>query len=137
LDIEQQQQKMRMNGEPWRTLPGYSSQNVSLTNPKNPSLENKGEIQHLANAKKPRSKRSAMSRFAKDGHKRVARCLGYALTLATPQAWLDLSLILMARLSNAERAGLAYAALISLNPDDAHDVASLAIFGTSRGGAEQ
>lgn len=78
-----------------------------------------------------------MSRFAKDGHKRVARCLGYALTLATPQAWLDLSLILMARLSKAERAGLAYAALISLNPDDAHDVASLAIFGTSRGGSSQ
>ncbi|NIZ13494.1 hypothetical protein [Phaeobacter sp. HF9A] len=77
-----------------------------------------------------------MSRFAKDGHKRVARCLGYALTLATPKAWVDLSVILTVRLTKAERAGLAYAALISMDADDAHDVASLALFGRSRDGAQ-
>lgn len=74
-----------------------------------------------------------MSRFAKDRHKRVARCIGFVLTLATPQAWLDLSVILVARLSKAERAGLAYAALKSLEEDDAYDVASLAVFGVSKG----
>ncbi|MCG7630667.1 hypothetical protein MHM88_22940, partial [Epibacterium sp. MM17-32] len=96
----------------------------------------KAFVKPKTGADKAKNTRSAMSRFAKDGHKRVCRCLGYALTLATPKAWVDLSVILTVRLSKAERAGLAYAALISMDADDAHDVASLALFGTSRGGSQ-
>lgn len=124
------------HGEPWRTLPGQVPQHFNLTNPEKAQTENKQEFSRLANAKKPSVSRSAMSRFAKNGHKRVCRSLGYALTLATPQSWLDLSAILALRLTKAERAGLAYAALISMDAEDAHDVASLALFGTSRGGSQ-
>ncbi|AUQ55175.1 hypothetical protein [Phaeobacter inhibens] len=82
----------------------------------------------------PVSKRkNAMSLYAKDGHKRIAKAVGYALTLGTSAAWHGLTFLLVARLNEAERAGLAYAALRSLNKDNAHSVASLAIFGATKG----
>ncbi len=60
---------------------------------------------------------SAMSKYAKDEHKRAARSLGYALTLGTSDAWLDFKTIIAARLSKEERAGLAFAALRALDDE--------------------
>ncbi len=77
--------------------------------------------------------RSAMSLFAKPAHKKMARALGYALTLGTAAAWHGLTIVLINRLTTAERTGLAFAALKSLDDDQAYQTASLAIFGTSKG----
>ena len=74
-----------------------------------------------------------MSKYAKDAHKRVARGLGCVLTLGTESAWHGLTIILMARLSKAERASLAFAALNSLSEDHAYMTASVALFGTLHG----
>ena len=78
-------------------------------------------------------KRSAMSLYGKDAHKRVAKCIGYALTVGSDKAWDDLSLILEARLSERERVALAYAALNSLDEETAYLTASVSLFGTLNG----
>ena len=97
-------------------------------------------------AKKPRGScgkntalagKNAMSLYGKDAHKRIAKAVGFALTIGTPAAWHNLSILLLARLSEAERAGLAYSALRSLDEDNAYSVASLAIFGVSKGEVAQ
>ena len=62
--------------------------------------------------------------------KRACKCIGYAAWLDTPDAWLGLPIALAARLEPHQRAALAYAALSSLNENDAYRTASLAIFGT-------
>ncbi len=85
----------------------------------------------------PKRRRSAMSMFAKDNHKRIAKVLGFALTLGTESAWHGLTIILMARLSEAERASLAFASLNSLSEKHAYMTASAALFGTLYGEAEQ
>lgn len=64
-------------------------------------------------------KRSAMAEYAQDRHKRVARTLGYALTLHDGPAWASFTAIASARLTVAERAALAGAALLALDPDEA------------------
>lgn len=74
-----------------------------------------------------------MSLYSTAAHKRVATAISYALTLGTSKAWEGLSLILMARLSKAERAALAYSALISLDEDTAYRTASVALFGVLNG----
>ena len=52
--------------------------------------------------------------------KRVARCVGYALWLGPDiERWVGVSLILKARLTPQQRAALAYAALRSLDAEDA------------------
>ncbi|MEP4039214.1 hypothetical protein [Pseudophaeobacter sp.] len=70
-----------------------------------------------------------MSLYGKDSHKRIAKAVGFALTIGTSAAWHELTVLLMFRLTEAERAGLAYAALSSLSEDNAYDVAILALFG--------
>ncbi len=67
---------------------------------------------------------NAMSKFAKPAHKAVARIVGYALTIGDADGWLDVAAILPARLTDAERAALAYAALRSLTPEQAELVAA-------------
>lgn len=62
-------------------------------------------------------------------HKRTAKSVGYALTLGDADGWHGLSQVLTARLTPAERAALAYAALQSLNDDTAYLTASAALFG--------
>lgn len=74
----------------------------------------------------PKRGRSAMSKWAKSEHKKVARCIGYALTLGDEAAWHGLTIVLMARLSDEERAALAFAALMSLSDDHASAVAEVA-----------
>jgi len=69
-----------------------------------------------------------MSEFAKPAHKRIARAVGYALTLNDEAAWRALSFLLARYLSEEERAALAFCSLESLPDDLAHDAASASIF---------
>lgn len=64
-----------------------------------------------------------------DAIKRVARSVGYALWLDNSDAYLALPVILAARLEPHQRAALAYAALRSLDPEQAAMTADLAICG--------
>lgn len=61
--------------------------------------------------------------------KRVSRSLGFALWLGDFSAWNSLTTILRLRLSEEQRAALAYAALRSLDPEHAEIVAGGAIDG--------
>ncbi len=83
--------------------------------------------------------RSAMSKWAKPAHKRVARAIGYVLTLGlTGDRAAGLARIFSALLTEDEKAGIAYAALRSMEDHDAaYQVGSIALFGTYRGEAVQ
>jgi hypothetical protein len=61
--------------------------------------------------------------------------LGYALTLGDEAAWHSMTIVLMAKLTDRERAALAYAALNSLDEDTAHMTASVVLFGILDGEA--
>ncbi len=74
-----------------------------------------------------------MTAYAKPEHKRVCRSIGYALTLDSSAAWEGVAMILVARLTAKERAALAYAALVSLDDQDAYRTASVALFGVFDG----
>lgn len=76
-----------------------------------------------------------MKTFLSERHERTARSIGFALGLGSSQGWEGLGLILVARLTKAERAALAYAALISLDEETAYLTASVALFGTLNGEA--
>ena len=56
-------------------------------------------------------------KYMKRSYKSVIRSIGYCLALGERDRWLELPIILTARLEPEERAALAYAALQSLNPD--------------------
>lgn len=58
-------------------------------------------------------------KYFADAHKRAARCMVYALTTGGHEAWEATSAIWTARLTNEERAALSFAALKSLDPDQA------------------
>ncbi|KKL88532.1 hypothetical protein LCGC14_1923740 [marine sediment metagenome] len=58
-----------------------------------------------------------MARYGKSAHKAVSRMIGYTLTLGDTDAFFALSDLLSLRLSDFERAGLAYAALMALSPE--------------------
>lgn len=73
----------------------------------------------------PKKVPSAMAKFAKDTHKRAARVVGYALTLGDADAWADAALFFSLRLSEDERAGIAWAGLRSLSSDRAEEIAAL------------
>ncbi|WIY23672.1 hypothetical protein [Parasedimentitalea psychrophila] len=87
--------------------------------------------------KSPKRVKSAMSLYAKDRHKKVAKGLGFALTLGTESAWHGLTVILIARLSEAERVSLAFVTLNSLSEKHAYMTASAALFGTLYGEAAE
>lgn len=70
---------------------------------------------------------NAMMKFAKPEHKRMSRTLGYALTLGTFDAWAGFTAVAAARMSDTERASLAFAALNSLDLDQAEMVAAAVI----------
>ncbi|MDF0599921.1 hypothetical protein P1J78_04170 [Psychromarinibacter sp. C21-152] len=76
-----------------------------------------------------------MSRFAKPAHKRASQLLGYTLTLGDFDAWIGFAFLIRIILSPAERAALAYAALRSLDDDDAMATAETAIFDVEHGRA--
>ncbi|WP_370049322.1 MULTISPECIES: hypothetical protein [Salipiger] len=81
-----------------------------------------------ASNRKVNSRRSTMSLYAKGAHKRVARMLGFALTLGDEAGWHGFHTVLKARLTREERAALAFAALKSLDEDTAYLTASVALF---------
>lgn len=109
-----------------------AKKNAAADGPRNGvNTHKKRDISCGNNTAKPRS--NAMSLYSTAAHKRVATAISYALTLGTSKAWEGLSLILMARLSKAERAALAYSALISLDEDTAYRTASVALFGVLNG----
>lgn len=81
----------------------------------------------------PKRGHSAISLYGKKAHKRVAKCIGYALTLGTSPAWEGLAIVLLARLTKTERAALAYAALASLDEATAYRTASVVLFGVMDG----
>lgn len=62
---------------------------------------------------------SFLSKHMKPEHKRMSRMIGYCLTLGTFDAWSGFSTAAAARLSETERAALAYASLKSLSPEHA------------------
>ncbi|MFD1341469.1 hypothetical protein [Litorisediminicola beolgyonensis] len=70
-----------------------------------------------------------MSKYAAKPHKRAARSLGCALTLDTYEAWRDFSTISALRLTDVERAKLAWAALKALEPEQAEIVANTVLGG--------
>ncbi len=65
----------------------------------------------------------------KPGHKRMSRMLGYCLTLGTADAWSGFSFVASARLSEIERAALAFSALKSLEVPHAEMTAAAAFRG--------
>ncbi len=145
------------SGEPCRTDLHKGNQTLAVVNRENPGVENAQEIAGLANLLKPdkpkesparlagrhgaitdleyqtcdddtpKRRRSAISKFAKRAHKKAAKLLGYALVLGTYEAWETASAIWQARLTETERAALAWAALRSLDHDDAVTVAETAL----------
>lgn len=64
-----------------------------------------------------------------DHIKRVSRAIGYAAWLDTSNDWLGLPVVLRARLDARQRAALAYAALKSLDREDAVLTAEMALAG--------
>lgn len=50
-------------------------------------------------------------------HKAVSRSIGYALTTGDGLGWQHFTAVALLRLDDAERVGLAYAALCALHPD--------------------
>ena len=64
-----------------------------------------------------------LSKYMKPEHKRMSRALGYALTLDNDSGWNGFVTLAEARLSEEERAALAWASLRSLQPANADAVA--------------
>lgn len=65
-------------------------------------------------------------------HQRVVQTFGHALTLDDHDAWLQMAFIFAARLSAKERAGLAWAALLSCDGHDAEAVAESVFAGAGQ-----
>lgn len=125
-------------------------QSVAAVNLANPAFENIDENQFLVNRetwiaakKNPADAGTSNGAYNCGSYReqntpkrtRVARALGFALTLGTFEAWRGFGFILAVRLSRKERAALAYAALTSLSDEDGYRVASAALFGTFQGEA--
>ena len=85
----------------------------------------------------PTTSKNAMSKWAKPAHKRVARAIGYVLTLGfSGDRAAGLATIFATLLTDEEKAGLAYAALRSMEDQNAaYQTTSLALFGTYKGEA--
>lgn len=74
-------------------------------------------------ARRRRGEHLVMCELAKPGHKRAARMLGFAFALGNFEGWAGAALVLRAHLAATERAALAWAALRSLEDEDAKAVA--------------
>ncbi|WP_456388382.1 hypothetical protein [Profundibacter sp.] len=81
----------------------------------------------------PKRVSSAMAKYGKTKHKRIAKMLGCVLTLGRVSDWHCFTISLLANLSEAERAALAFASLNSLGHDNAYKTASLSLFGVLNG----
>ena len=72
---------------------------------------------------------SPMSLYAKPGHKKAAKVLGYAVTLNSFDAWCAASALWRHHLTPQEAAGLAWAALKAQEPEFALMTADAALGG--------
>ncbi len=90
----------------------------------------KSEAGQLLSKHTPKRPRSAMSLYAKPGHKRAARMLGYALTIGTSTGWSGFVTVASVWLTDAERAALAFSALKTLPPGAAADTFNAAFAGS-------
>ena len=70
-----------------------------------------------------------ISRHIPENIKRASRAIGLALWVGNREQWFGLSIILRARLSDEQRAALAFQALRALDRDIACLTADLAIYG--------
>lgn len=66
---------------------------------------------------------SILSSYMKPNHKRMSRMLGYTLTLGNVEAWAGFRFVSMVRMTEAERACLAWFSLSSLEPENCDQVA--------------
>ncbi|MGR3661518.1 MAG: hypothetical protein ACU0CA_10105 [Paracoccaceae bacterium] len=82
----------------------------------------------------PKRGRSATAMYGKPEHKRVAKSLGFVLNQGKPSDWHGFTIILLARATEAEIAALAYSALQALSHNTGYMTASVALFGTLKGG---
>ena len=108
-----------------RRVVSVSGENKNIgcpTDPNSPS-DNKVENPALSNHRK----RSSLSNFMRPAHKRMSRMLGYCLTLGTANAWSDFAQVAAIRLTEIERASLAFAMLRSLSPASAELTAGAAL----------
>lgn len=71
-----------------------------------------------------------LSKYIKPDHKRMSRSLGYCLTIGTYDAWTAFTALAAFRLSETERAALAFSALNSLDLDKAEITAAAALGST-------
>ena len=78
----------------------------------------------------PLTSRQSFGKVVAPAHKLMSRMLGYCLTLDTAEAWSGFRIIAAARLSETERAALAFSALNSLDPDHA-EMTAVASFGSA------
>ena len=100
-----------------RRVVSVSRKNNGLTCPTDDlsQVENKAEFPVLSNRKFA----SSFGQIINPNHKRMSRTLGYCLTLGSFDAWSKFTTVAALRLTDTERAALAYAALKSLSPDHA------------------
>jgi hypothetical protein len=68
--------------------------------------------------------------FMKDRHKRAAKSLGYALTMADPKKWASTAIIWEARLDTSERYQLARSVMLAMRPEDIEALVSDVLGGT-------
>lgn len=94
-----------------------------MVNPENGDVDKLGRNLPLTNSKAG----SSLGRYIKPEHKRMSRTLGYCLALGTADAWDGFSFVAAVRLSETERASLAFAALNALELDNAELTAAASI----------
>lgn len=75
------------------------------------------------------SRKPSLSTLMQRRHLKAVRMLGYALVLDDFDGWDSASSVWAVRLSAEERAALAFAALRTLDPDQARDIAETALGG--------
>jgi len=152
----------RKSGEPCRTDLHTQNQRLAAPNRKKPAIEKAGTFPGAANHLQPgwanenpgalagatgaNHIQNGSNREANDTlfagqkaipacyrHRRAAWSLGCALTVNNPDAWALLVTVFEDRLTEDERAGIAYAALRAMDEDNAYRLASMTLFGVYAG----
>ncbi|PZX18759.1 hypothetical protein LX81_00452 [Palleronia aestuarii] len=77
---------------------------------------------------------STLSKLMNPAHKSVARMIGYSLTLGDFDGWQRFAALILARLSDRGRLGLAWAALTALDPEQIRQVTNTVLGGAGTPG---
>lgn len=105
---------------------GYFSNNINAVDrptAANADIDSKRKFPSASNRKSD----GILSKNIKPGHKRLSRMLGVTLLLDTVEAWAGFRFVTMVRMSEGQRAMLAYFALTSLAPENAERTAAEAL----------